>query len=136
MTINYLIHFTPYSGIKGTAKPVFYRTIWNENSFERFKPSGSSVLTKEKLQTICYGSAFLYSTATRCPRLHPLLLYCTRLANVGLGFIESISPPLVRSEEHQGIYVYPGEAQISNILARFSPDRDSGVVPFHPHLAA
>jgi hypothetical protein len=73
-------------GLKGTSKAVYYRVLCNENYV--FRPLGqASPLTKDVLQKLTYYMSFDYATATKAPRLIPVLLYSARLANVAMGYL-------------------------------------------------
>lgn len=75
-----------HGGLKGTSRSVYYRVLFNENAV--FRPSReASQLTSDVLQRITFLMSFQYSTATKSPRLIPVLLYSSRLANVAMGFL-------------------------------------------------
>lgn len=65
---------------------MYYRVLWNENYV--FRATGDATpLTKDVLQKLTYYMSFDYATATKAPRLIPVLLYSSRLANVALGYL-------------------------------------------------
>ena len=69
--------------IPGTSKPVYYRVLLNEN----FSPNGGTPLSSDVLQRITYHMTFQYGTATKAVRSVPVVYYSSRLANVGMGYI-------------------------------------------------
>jgi len=67
---------------------VLYRTLWNENIVFRPKPSDqATALTSDKLQSLTYMMSYTYATATKSPRLVPVLLYSSRLAKGNSFFL-------------------------------------------------
>ena len=77
---------SPKKFLTGTSKPVYYRVLLNENAV--WKPcSGTSPLTKDILQLITYHMTFQYGTATKAVRSVPVVYYSSRLANMGMGYI-------------------------------------------------
>eukprot|EP00593_Proboscia_inermis_P009976 CAMPEP_0171325968 /NCGR_PEP_ID=MMETSP0816-20121228/117145_1 /TAXON_ID=420281 /ORGANISM="Proboscia inermis, Strain CCAP1064/1" /LENGTH=225 /DNA_ID=CAMNT_0011825289 /DNA_START=1396 /DNA_END=2073 /DNA_ORIENTATION=+ len=74
---------TAQGGLKGTSKPVYYRVLLNEN----FSPNGGTPLSSDVLQRITYHMTFQYGTATKAVRSVPVVYYSSRLANVGMGYI-------------------------------------------------
>jgi hypothetical protein len=54
--------------LKGTSKPVLYRTLLNENEYHR-SSDGASQLTREKLECLIYHMSFQYTTATKVSRV-------------------------------------------------------------------
>ena len=54
---------TAHGGLKGTSKPVLYRTLLNEN--ERPSDEDETPLTQENLEHLIYHMSFQYTTATK-----------------------------------------------------------------------
>jgi hypothetical protein len=75
-----------HGGLKGTSKPIFYRTILNENFVWR-KNEDSTPLTKEMLQQCTYCMAFQYGTASKAIRHVPVVEYSKRLSNMAMGYV-------------------------------------------------
>lgn len=59
---------TAHGGLKGTSKPVLYRTLLNEN--ERPTDEDETPLTQENLERLCYHMSFQYTTATKVSKLY------------------------------------------------------------------
>lgn len=74
---------TAQGGLKGTSKPVYYRVLLNEN----FTPQVGTSLTCDVLQKITYHMSFQYGTATKAVRSVPVVYYSSRLAAMGMGYI-------------------------------------------------
>jgi len=80
---------TAHGGLKGTSKPVYYRTILNENAV--WKVDGPCTpLTREKLQLATYHQSFQYGTASKAVRSVPVCFYSKRLSNMVMGYISYI----------------------------------------------
>jgi hypothetical protein len=75
-----------HGGLKGTSKPIFYRTIWNENFVWR-KNEASTQLTKEKLELCANCMNFQYGTASKAIRHVPVVEYSKRLSNMAMGYV-------------------------------------------------
>eukprot|EP00978_Attheya_sp_CCMP212_P040323 scaffold218766_cov50-Attheya_sp.AAC.2 len=75
-----------HGGLKGTSKPIFYRTILNENFVWR-KNESSTALTKEMLQQCTYCMAFQYGTASKAIRHVPVVEYSKRLSSMAMGYV-------------------------------------------------
>lgn len=122
---------TAQGGLKGTSKPVFYRVIWNENFL--FPVQNGTSLTKDLLTKLTYCMSFQYGTATKSPRLVPVLKYGARLANTVLGYIDYLSarqaPIRLDLEDHEEPTMFEANGDPS-ILPRFSK------MSFRPHLSA
>ena len=72
---------TAHGGLKGTSKPVLYRTLLNENEMHRPSSAGATQLTQEKLQRLIYHMSFQYTTATKVNfSLFPPF-HCRRILN-------------------------------------------------------
>jgi len=84
--LGYDFLLTAQGGLKGTSKPIFYRTILNENAVWRAS-SRCSPLTKEKLQMCTYHQSYQYGTATKSVRCIPVIYYSKRLAGMGNGYV-------------------------------------------------
>ena len=56
---------TAHGGLKGTSKPVLYRTLLNENEMHRPSSDAETPLTQEELQRLIYHMSFQYTTATK-----------------------------------------------------------------------
>ena len=56
---------TPQGGLKGTSKPVYYRTLYNENAVWKPTNGNSTPLDKDKLENLVYHMSFQYGSATK-----------------------------------------------------------------------
>jgi hypothetical protein len=70
--------------MKGTSKPVLYRTIRNDNDD----------LTLHRLQHITYMLSFEYPYATKSTRMVPVIRHSSKLANQVVGFWKCKCPAL------------------------------------------
>jgi hypothetical protein len=73
----------------GTSKPIYYRTLLNENAVWRVS-SDTTPLTRDTLQKLTYHMSFQYTTATKSVRTVPVVYYSQRLANLVMGYINLI----------------------------------------------
>lgn len=83
---------TPQGGLKGTSKPVYYRTVYNENAVWKPISGVSTPLDKDKLENLVYHMSFQYGSATKVSkyciksRLIRILLRFRRLKNTVKSF--------------------------------------------------
>lgn len=76
---------TAHGGLKGTSKPVLYRTLLNEN--ERPSDEDETPLTQENLEHLIYHMSFQYTTATKAVRLPPVIGYSKKSADIMMMYI-------------------------------------------------
>mmetsp|Transcript_15832 Transcript_15832/g.24306 ORF Transcript_15832/g.24306 Transcript_15832/m.24306 type:complete len:1247 (-) Transcript_15832:149-3889(-) len=146
---------TSQGGLKGTSKPIFYRTIFNGNFISSALPSGATPLSREKLEQMTYDMAYSYGTATKAVRMVPVVKYSARLANQivsSLGYLISNDIPAEYqlreySSDVDSLFGYDkfrdiaDESVKSELLCAYSPLYDASTknflrTPFHPHMAA
>lgn len=120
---------TSQEGLKGTSKPVLYRTL--------LKSKG---LDAETLQNITYSMSFQYGTATKAIRGVPVVYYSRRLAEQLISFIPYLTEYRLIREEVVGDdeirYIRDDVADGDNnqeMLPAFSPSTQK---PYCPHLSA
>jgi hypothetical protein len=96
--------------------------------------------------------SFPFLSATKSPRLIPVLLYSSRLANIAMGcmsYFFSAQKPMCKPETHDDFTVYirsdirpDGTKEMLEGSRRILPAFDSSPkdgkcrMPFHPHLSA
>ena len=78
---------TAQGGLKGTSKPVLYRTLLNENEYHRPSNQAATPLTREKLERLVYHMSFQYTTATKAVRLPPVIRYSKKSADIMMMYI-------------------------------------------------
>lgn len=78
---------TAQGGLKGTSKPVLYRTLSNENENHRPSNEAATPLTREKLERLIYHMSFQYTTATKAVRLPPVIGYSKKSADIMMMYI-------------------------------------------------
>eukprot|EP00548_Thalassiothrix_antarctica_P021134 CAMPEP_0194179776 /NCGR_PEP_ID=MMETSP0154-20130528/13179_1 /TAXON_ID=1049557 /ORGANISM="Thalassiothrix antarctica, Strain L6-D1" /LENGTH=790 /DNA_ID=CAMNT_0038895255 /DNA_START=366 /DNA_END=2738 /DNA_ORIENTATION=+ len=150
---------TSQGGLKGTSKPIFYRTIYNENYVwkpEKEDSSRVTQLTKQKLQQITYSMTFQYGTATKAVRMVPVIKYSVRLASTFVSYLPYITgrhglsalEEFQLREDVQEDKSTFGYRKLSNTsdeciktetmeyFSPFSADLCEPKTPFHPHMMA
>jgi Piwi domain len=131
--------------LQGTSKPVYYRCLWNENLFSR--PTGMcSELNVDKLKLLTYHMSFLYGSASKAPRLPPVLKYGDKTGNAVMSYSKFIMDDRGFVAANEGTddtspSMYVDQNGDGRILVPYSPFvHDSDVVPnrmpFRHHLSA
>ena len=126
---------TAQGGLKGTSKPVLYRTLLNENEYHRPSNQAATPLTREKLERLVYHMSFQYTTATKAVRLPPVIGYSKKSADIMMMYINyqressrlvTYNPPAPEGEDE----VEADGAGRENFLCLSEVSRPSNTIPF------
>ena len=126
---------TAHGGLKGTSKPVLYRTLLNENEYHRPSNQAATPLTREKLERLVYHMSFQYTTATKAVRLPPVIGYSKKSADIMMMYINyqressrlvTYNPPVPEGEDE----VEADGAGRENFLCLSEVSRPSNTIPF------
>jgi Piwi domain len=135
--------FCSSSGLKGTSKPVLYRTLWNENFCFTPASARASPLDGYILEQLTYNQSYQYGTATKAIRLPAVVLYSNRLAMLSVSLLSYLFDQNIPNafeslnEEDGGVYRRKhGDAAVFPAIDFVMAEEDECSIPIYQHVSA